>query len=254
MKTQSSCFIGKRKNSSLRKAGQAILGIAIGFAGVTMAVAGQSVTGKIIIDGIVYGEGSSKIIEGSGVLRREQRHVNDFHSVEIKTGVDVHFARGDDTGVELSGDDNLLKLIRTDVVGGVLTISSTESYQTKSPLVVSLTGPHLSSLAMHGAGDIRLTDLKENDFAMELNGSGEVDVSGSVKQLSVLLNGSSDVDADELLSESANIQILGSGDIEVNVKRSLDVAIIGSGNVKYYGNPEKINRQIIGSGEVEAGE
>jgi hypothetical protein len=254
MKTQSSCFIGKRKNTGLGKAGQAILGIAIGFAGVTMAVAGQSVTGKIIIDGIVYGEGSSKIIEGSGVLSRERRHVNDFHSVEIKTGADVNFTRDGDTGVEISGDDNLLKLIRTDVVGGVLIISSTESYQTKSPLVVSLTGPHLSSIAMHGAGDIKLTDLKENDLAMELNGSGEVSVSGSVGQFNVLLNGSSDVEAEELVSENANIQILGSGDIEVNAKQSLDVSIIGSGNVKYFGNPEKINRQIIGSGEVEAGE
>jgi carbon monoxide dehydrogenase subunit G len=254
MKALSSCFIGKRQNSRLGKAGQAILGIALGCAGVTMAVAGQSVTGKIIIDGIVYGEGSSKIIEGSGVPSRERRHVNDFHAVEIKTGVDVNFTRSDDTDVELSGDDNLLKLIRTDVSRGVLTISSTESYQTKSPLTVSLTGPHLSSIAMHGAGDIKLADLKENDLSLQLNGSGDVSATGSVGQLNVLLNGSSDVEAEELLSENANIQILGSGDIAVNAKQSLDVSIIGSGNVKYYGHPEKINRQIIGSGEVEAGE
>jgi hypothetical protein len=254
MKAQSSCLIGKRKNSSLWTAGRAILSIAIGFAGISMAAAGQSVTGKIIIDGVVYGEGSSKMIEGSGVSSRERRRVDDFHSVEIKTGVDVHFTRGDDTGVELSGDDNLLKLIRTDVSRGVLTISSTESYRTRSPLTVFLTGPSLSSVAMHGAGDIKLTDLKENDFSMQLNGSGEVSASGSARQFNVLLNGSSDVDAEELVSENANIQILGSGDLKVNARQSLDVSIIGSGNVEYYGNPEKINRQIIGSGEVEAGE
>jgi hypothetical protein len=254
MKTQSSRFTGKQKNSRLWAVGRAIIGAVIGFAGFTMAVAGQSVTGKIIIDGVVYGEGSSKIIEGSGVARREQRQTGDFHSVEIKTGVDVQFTRGDDTGIELSGDDNLLNLIKTEVVRGVLTISSTKSYQMKSPLIVSLRGPHLSSVTMHGAGDIKVTDLQENEFSMELNGSGGVTATGSVRQFNVLLNGSSDVDAEDLLSESANIQILGSGDIEVNAKQLLDVVIIGSGDVKYYGNPEKVERKIIGSGEVEAGE
>lgn len=241
-------------NCLFRKSKWMALGTLFCAIGFNTAMAGQSVTGKIIIDGVIYGEGSSEMIKGSGVLRREQRRVDDFQGVKIKGGVDVYFKRADDISVELSGDDNLLQLIRTDVGNGVLTISSTKSYQTKLPLTVNLTGPQLSSLEMHGAGDITLTGLNEKALSLDLNGSGDVKAEGSAKQLTVLLNGSSNVDAKRLNSDDTEIKILGSGDIVVNAKQSLDVTIIGSGDVTYFGNPGKIDKKIIGSGDVEAGD
>ena len=242
-------------NSRLGKPGSMLLGLLFWTVVCNTAMVGQSVAGNIIIiNGVVYDDGGSQMVKGSGVLAREQRRVNEFHDIRIKGGVDVFFRRDADTRVELSGDDNLLKLIRTDVDGGVLTISSTGSYQTQMPLRVALTGPQLSAVEMDGSGDIRLTGLKEKFIRLDLNGSGDVNAEGRTEQLAVRLKGSGNVDAKNLTADTAEIQLRGSGDIDVNVRQLLDVAIIGSGNVTYFGNPGKIEQQIIGSGDIGAGD
>ncbi|MGH8559428.1 MAG: head GIN domain-containing protein [Methylococcales bacterium] len=244
----------RQKQSLLSSFRWGFLGITFACGIVYPAMAGQSVTGKIIIDGVVYGEGSFQVVKGSGVLGREHRTVGDFHEVVIHGGLDVDFTRDDDVSVSLSGDDNLLKVITTDVKLGVLHIGSKESYETKIPLLATLTAPSLSALEINGSGDVKLNDLKEKTLTLNLNGSGDVQADGSTDELSVRISGAGNMDAKQLTSDNAVIQIVGSGDMEVNVKDSLDVSIIGSGNVTYYGNPKSVEPKIIGSGDVEAGD
>lgn len=234
---------------------------------VTMAIAGavficpvatgQSVTGKIIIDGVVYGEdgeGSSRVVRGSGVLGHEDRDIGDFHEIVIDGGVDVKFTRDDDVSFSLSGDDNLLELITSDVKRGVLHIGSKKSYQSKLPVVATLTAPSLSAVEMNGSGDLDLNDLNESSLDLDLNGSGGVVANGDTDEFRIRVSGSGSMDAKRLRSKEASVQITGSGDIEVNATDSLDVSIIGSGNVVYYGNPKKVEPNIIGSGNVGAGD
>jgi hypothetical protein len=49
---------------------------------------------------------------------------------------------------------------------------------------------------------------------------------------------------------SCDIRISGSGDVEVNVKESLEANISGSGSVTYRGNPAHVNSHSSGSGKV----
>ncbi|MGH8560111.1 MAG: head GIN domain-containing protein, partial [Methylococcales bacterium] len=210
-----------QKKSLLSNRRWGFLGIAFAWAMVCPAMAGQSVTGKIIIDGVVYGEGSSQVVKGSGVSASEQRSVGDFHEVVIHGGLDVDFTRDDHVSVTLSGDDNLLKLITTDVRRGVLHIGSTESYEARIPLLATLTAPSLSALEINGAGDVILHGLKEKTLTLNLNGSGDVEADGSTDELSVRISGSGNMDAKQLTTDKAVIQILGSGDMEVTVKDSL---------------------------------
>ena len=52
-----------------------------------------------------------------------------------------------------------------------------------------------------------------------------------------------------LETQSAIVEIRGSGDAEIHAVNSLDVKISGSGNVTYRGNPG-LNVKISGSGKV----
>jgi hypothetical protein len=222
--------------------------------GVNSTWAGQAVTGKIVIDNVIYGDGNTQVIKGSGVMGQEKCQVDEFHSVIIEGGVDVHYQRSQNVQVNITGDQNLLPFIKTQTSAGILTISSTKSYQTQLPLVVEISSPHLKAITMGGAGNSILNDLDENDLKLELNGSGKVHADGKVDRFSVSLNGSSAVDAKNLISERADMSITGSGDIDITSKQSLNVTIIGSGDVNYYGHPEQIEKQILGSGEVRAGD
>ena len=58
-----------------------------------------------------------------------------------------------------------------------------------------------------------------------------------------------------LITGSCNIKninktINGSGDIEVNVEKSLDATVNGSGGIIYFGNPNDLKQKINGSGDI----
>ena len=74
-------------------------------------------------------------------------------------------------------------------------------------------------------------------------------ISGSANQQHFDISGSGDIHAFGLPGKSANVDITGSGNCEVNVSDQLNVEISGSGNVYYLGNPS-ITTDITGSGNV----
>lgn len=215
---------------------------------------GRAVTGKIVIDGVIYGGGEQQMRTGSGDFSRDKRQLEAFRSVKILGGVDVNYRRAPEQRVEITGDRNLLPLIKTQVSQGVLTVGSRDSYQTQLPLTLELSGPILTSIAMLGAGDIVLKGLDEDSLKLELSGSGDVKAEGKVGHLSVDLTGGSDVDAEKLVSEQAEVRLTGSGDVNLTVRHTLKVQILGSGDITYYGNPVKIEKRIIGSGEIQSGD
>lgn len=247
------CFI-KHRLQMAAGVGLALIMSGIGSTQAEINRSGRAVTGKIVIDGVIYGDGGQQMRTGSGEFSRDKRQLEAFHSVKILGGVDVNYRRASEQSVEITGDRNLLPLIKTQVGQGVLTVGSRDSYQTQVPLTLELRGPTLKSIAMLGAGDIVLKGLDEGSLKLELSGSGDVQAEGKVGHLSVDLTGGSDVDAKKLVSEQAEIRLTGSGDVNLTVKGALKVQILGSGDITYYGNPATIEKRIIGSGEIQPGD
>lgn len=229
-------------------------GAMIAVIGINSAIAGQAVTGKIVIDGVVYGESGNQIVKGSGDVGKETRNLGQFHSVKILTGVDFNYRYDRDYQVEIVGEKNLLPILQTRVESGVLAITSVKNFQHELPLTVEIRGPHLKSLEMHGAGDLFLDHVQENSFKLLLHGSGDVKVSGQVDLALITINGASDVDAAQLKSKISEVKLLGSGDVDIFASQKLTVDILGSGDVTYYGNPSSVEKRIIGSGDIEAGD
>jgi hypothetical protein len=48
------------------------------------------------------------------------------------------------------------------------------------------------------------------------------------------------------------VTVTGSGDAVVRAMDEIDANIIGSGNVRYAGNPAQVKRSVVGSGEISA--
>ncbi len=214
----------------------------------------QSYTGKIVIDGVVYGENDSTTLKGSGVLGNDQRQVGHFESIKVTNSVNVNYQDNQDTQVEVTGDANLLPFIKTEVSNGVLTISSTHNYQAQQPLTVQIKSNVLKKLIHDGASDVNLIDLKEKSLSITLSGSGSIKAKGNVEQLSASISGSGEVMAKDLLCNQADIQISGSGNVNITAKDLLKAIISGAGEIIYYGNPKKVEPNITGSGSIEPGE
>ncbi|MBK5107924.1 MAG: DUF2807 domain-containing protein [Anaerolineales bacterium] len=103
---------------------------------------------------------------------------------------------------------------------------------------------------INGSGDITLMDLQADLLSLNVNGSGNLRIDdGKVAEQDLDINGSGNFQAENLASKVTNIRIAGSGDMTVWVVDTLDVRIMGSGNVRYYGRPA-VSSSGNGSGDI----
>lgn len=209
-------------------------------------------------------------VRGSGVTRTETREVRSFKGIEVGGAFDVEVVAGKDNAkVELSGDDNLLEYIETEVQGGVLHISTRKSISPKTKMVIRITAQDLSSLKSSGASDVIVNGIKNerftletsgagsisgsvqtNDLRIETSGAGDVRLGGEAKTLSLETSGAADIDVHDLKAERVRVEVSGAGDVTVFASEELDVSVSGAGDVKYYGNPRVINKDISGAGSL----
>ena len=89
-----------------------------------------------------------------------------------------------------------------------------------------------------------MTQIKADIF-----GSGKIKLTGIADDLDLGISGSGDYKGFSLEAITTEVQISGSGEVEVLVTDQLDVRISGSGDVYYKGFPE-LDIEISGSGEV----
>lgn len=102
-----------------------------------------------------------------------------------------------------------------------------------------------------GSGKIEVNATITGTTAFDISGSGKVLASGKSSSVEVELSGSGKVLAADLETGACRVRISGSGSVEINVKEELDAKISGSGDVRYLGNPSRVNAHSSGSGSVK---
>ena len=191
-------------------------------------------------------------VKGSGNLATEQRDIDDFDRIRSSGSFDVYVEVGEKPGLEITFDDNLLDIVMTEVKGNTLHIYSDESFNSRKSCKIKVTTPNLSRVLISGSGDFEIIGLRGEIFEYEVSGSGDLDASGEVDEVRVEVSGSGDVDCRDLKAKRAYVEIAGSGDVEVWAEELFDGSIAGSGDIAYYGNPDKVSRHIAGSGDIRS--
>ena len=215
-------------------------------------------------------------IEGSGNVVTETRTIEPATGVSLAAPIELIIKQGPSVSLTLTGDDNILEHLRTEVKDGTLSIAvdgdrpGFTSFKPTTPIRCELTLPEMNALEISGSGSARTDSLTTKEFSVAVNGSGEVQIqrlrteavsvavsgSGTVRiagetgQESVAVSGSGDCDCGELRSADAEVAVSGSGDVIVWAEKTLEAAVSGSGSVSYYGEPV-VEEQVSGSGEVK---
>jgi hypothetical protein len=188
-------------------------------------------------------------VPGSGTAKTEVRNVPAFRAVEVTGPVDTEIAVGPESHVEITGDDNIVPLITTDVHGDRLDIGARKDVRPSVHLAARITMPRLTGLGLTGSGDVIARGVQADRLEVTLTGSGTIRADGAAREAEVALSGSGKIALDQLAAERASVSVSGSGDVAVAAARALDVAITGSGDVSYRGDPE-LKQRITGSGSV----
>ncbi len=116
-------------------------------------------------------------------------------------------------------------------------------------IVVGSLDANTLEVHLHGAGDVVVSSLDAEELAVHLNGAGDVVLAGRVVEQDVHVNGAGDYDAAELESQMALVAVNGVGDAIVWATNSLDVRIPGTGDVEFRGDPQ-ISYDISGLGDL----
>ncbi len=209
-------------------------------------------SGKIIINGKEVGS-SGNYLKGSGKKATVSRRVSDFRGIKITGTLDLVYTQGRHS-VKITGDENIINNIRTEVKGGVLEIYSDKHFTTDMPITVTVTSPRLDSIIIDGSSDVSLRNISSDKFLIQLKGTGDITAAGKVKSLTVDVFGSGDVNARELMADHVEAQLNGTGDLYVTALQSLNATVSGAGDIVYYGNPPVVNSNAFGVGDISSGD
>ena len=122
-------------------------------------------------------------VQGSGVAKEETREVDAFHAVEAGNAlqVTVTVTQGAKPSLKLSGDDNVVPLVESEVKDGtlVLRVKDSSSISTKLPLKASVVTSELDRLKASGAADVKASvSSKLDQFTAESSGAARLSVDG----------------------------------------------------------------------------
>lgn len=140
---------------------------------------------------LLAGAGCDRI-RGDGVLRVEPRSVGDgFHAVSVGSGVLATVAAGLAPSVTVSGDENVVSRLDTEVVGGVLEVRlAVDGYESVHPLRVVATLPLLDRVDATEQSRVSVSGVQAEAFAVRASDGAEVVLAGpGGATLSVELSG-----------------------------------------------------------------
>ncbi len=191
------------------------------------------------------------MVEGSGVPASETRELPPFGRVELTGSNQVIIHVGAAQSVVVHADDNILDRVTTRVSAGRLLIGNEAGgFTTRSPMRVEVAVPAVDELTLSGSGTIGAEGVDVDEFTIALSGSGAVSASGRAQRVAVELNGSGDVQLQDLVGQEVRATLSGTGRISVNVTESLDASVPGTGSIVYTGNPPQVRKTVNGIGSV----
>lgn len=219
-----------------------------------------------------------KRIKGNGNITTIERKTNDYDGISVSGWFDVELVNGSEGQIRLTGEENLLEYITTEVKDNKLIIKVENGLNLKPsswnegilitiPIetinAVSLAGSGDIvgkttikttdfNTAMSGSGDITL-DIESSSINASMSGSGDINLSGETNDFEATISGSGDIKAFDLIAENVDANISGSADIKVTVKQKLKARVSGSGDITYKGNPIKVDTKVSGSGDISKG-
>jgi hypothetical protein len=217
----------------------------------------------------------NKVVTGSGKRTTETRQVSGFDKVLLEGSGEIELQQGDKEALSIEADENVLPLIRSEVVNGRLELGFKPNINISlsTSVVYHLTVKDIHAVTLAGSGKLTSTALKTDNLALSIPGSGEIRITkldakqvtpniagsgdiviedGAADTLNVNLAGSGSLDCGGFKTASVDVTVAGSGNITVWATDSLTGKVLGSGNIRYYGSPAKTEVQTIGSGNIKA--
>jgi len=229
------------------------------------------VIGITIMYFMFRGEKTMTTIRGNRDIITAEIEINgSFEKIRVSGSADVLYHVNPDIRVVVSTDSNLINFLDISNINNTLNIGTQPGSYSFSKLFVEVYSPNISAISIVGSGDFKSTDriispsfeakisgsgdiavdIESVSFVASITGSGDIKTTGKAVKSKVEINGSGDFKGADLQTENTSVKISGSGDASVFATEHLDAQIFGSGDIRYRGEPNSIEKVVRGSGDV----
>lgn len=217
--------------------------------------------------------------ENGGPTVERNYTVGNFDRIDLAGAYDVTVRTGAAPGVKASGDEKTIERLTVEVRDGVLLIHPRKrkgigwNWSNHGKVTVNVTVPSLRGAQLAGAGDIRINEVKGDEFTGGIAGSGDLTidraevgalkleiagagnakiVGGRAKSAEYDIAGSGGIDARGITTETASVSIAGAGNVTAHAANTASVSIMGAGDVDVTGGA-KCTITKAGAGNVRCG-
>ena len=210
----------------------------------------------------------------------EQRSVGAFSAIELSGPYDVTIDAQGRSGLRLSGQRKQLDGVEVFVRGDTLVVRPAQSRvfqfgfnKRRETVTIDIGTPQLNSLTMSGSGDVTLAQVNGERIALQVDGPGDLQASGAVRDLALRVSGSGDADLQRVraskveltmsgpgdvrladIDQDLQARLSGSGDLDADGLRlaRLDARQTGPGGMRLRGSSVEVRAEITGSGDFDA--
>ena len=183
-----------------------------------------------------------KNVKGSGYVLTQQRETADFTSIEISRGIDVAIVRGEMEPITVEADDNLFSYIKTTVKNKVLKIYIPDSVNIVkyASMNVLISMPTLGSLkaSNHSRIDAWPQIWNLRTIRLEATTGGQIRIRREAQNLQAILKTAARLEARELETQNADIQLSIGAKAEIQVNQRLTYDLYGHSRLVIKGNPQ----------------
>jgi hypothetical protein len=192
---------------------------------------------------------------------KEVRNLDKFTNITNYTSGNVYVKQGSPQKVEIEGKKEILADIKTDVSGGKLKIHMKNNsgnwnwFHDNNLLNIYITVENIDAINLTGSGNLTAqTKLTGNNMVVSIKGSGDLEAEMELTgQMDIDVEGSGNIDMKGKF-QNLKTQVEGSGDVDLSVvvANQAEFNISGSGEIKVNGKAQTVRASISGSGDLMA--
>lgn len=153
--------------------------------------------------------------------KTDTRQLGAFTSVTVDGPLNVVYATGSSSQVQIVAASNLVPLVTTTVTGTELAVTvAAPGFTSAKPVTVRITSPQVTSVSLAGGAQGTM-EVMAKAMAVSVSGGAIVRGIGTVQQLTVTTLGNSDAQLGELTADAASISAAGGAKATLKVTRQL---------------------------------
>jgi hypothetical protein len=208
-------------------------------------------------NGTIAGWSTADAIQGNGSVSVENRSAAGATAVSIenrrRVDMEVDVRVGQAQSLQVEADSNLQSQIHTELSGDTLRVWSDQDLRSSRPILVHITLPQLKSLDATGSVRTDIGGLAGGTLRVQHTGSGRLEMRGRLDQLDLRHTGSGYLYADALESRAANVEMVGSGRVNIGSVRGEQLRLDSSGSGTFYarGMVRTLSASVQGSGGAQ---